>query len=153
MTDRVTLRPATMADAKILFEWRNDPETRQASHKNDTIRFDSHLAWLESSLNRPEERILWVAQWDGVAVGTCRADRIETAWLLSWTVAPEARGKGVAQKMLLTLVHQFNQPLVAQIKTENPISIKVAERVGFVLDREENGMCLYIYPRTSINTC
>jgi len=58
MTEQVNLRPVTMADAEDLLVWRNDPETRHASHNTDEILLDRHLAWLEASLNKPEQTAL-----------------------------------------------------------------------------------------------
>ena len=149
MTDRVNLRPAEMTDAECLLAWRNDPKTRQASHNSDEVILESHLAWLDASLSNPSKRLLWIAEVNGVAVGTCRADKVEDAWELSWTIAPEARGKGVAHQMLSKLVHSFDEPLVAQVKANNIASMKVAERVGFVLEKQENDVLLYVYPDTS----
>lgn len=147
MTKQMNLRPATMADAKDLLVWRNDPDTRQASHNTDEISLETHLAWLEASLNKPEQRRLWVAEMNDKAVGTCRADRINGAWELSWTVAAEARGKGIAQQMVSALMKNFHEPLVAQIKRGNAASIKVSERAGFIFDKEEHGMLFYVFPR------
>lgn len=156
MTDQLNLRPAEMADAENLFVWRNDPDTRKGSHNSDEVIFESHLAWLEASLdfpeqnkpekNKPKQRLLWIAEVNGVAVGTCRADRVENAWELSWTVAPEARGKGFAHQMLSKLVHYFDEPLVALVKVGNIASMKVAERAGFVLKQgteQEGDILLY----------
>lgn len=148
MTDSLSLRPVEMADADLLLLWRNDPETRQASHNSDEVMLESHLTWLEASLGFPEQRRLWIAEIDGVAVGTCRADRAENVWELSWTVAPDARGKGVAHQMLSKLVHYFDEPLAAQVKVGNIASIKVAERAGFALDKQEHGVLFYVYPNT-----
>ncbi|MBU1296152.1 MAG: GNAT family N-acetyltransferase [Gammaproteobacteria bacterium] len=151
MTDRVNLRPAEMKDAETLFVWRNDPETRKASRNSDEVIFESHLAWLDSSLSNTSKRLLWIAEVNGVAVGTCRADRVENAWELSWTVAPEARGKGFAHQMLSKLVHYFDEPLVALVKVGNIASMKVAERAGFVLkqDTEQEGDILLYTRRPS----
>jgi RimJ/RimL family protein N-acetyltransferase len=149
MSDPLSLRPVEMADADLLLLWRNDPETRQASHNSDEVMLESHLTWLNTSLSNPEQRLLWIAEVDGKAVGTCRADRAENVWELSWTIAPDARGKGVAHQMLSKLVHYFDEPLVAQVKAGNLASIKVAEYTGFVLDKQEHGVLFYVYPNTS----
>lgn len=143
MTNRLSLRAATLQDAKTLLVWRNDPQTRVASHNTDEVRLEDHLAWLESSLKKPEQRRLWIAELDGKLVGTCRADKEDDGWELSWTVAPEARGQGVAHKMLLKLIETFQQPLTAQVKKDNMASMKVAERLGFVVEKEENGVLFY----------
>lgn len=138
MTDRVNLRPAEMKDAEKLFIWRNDPETRHASHNTDEVVLESHFTWLKASLSNPEQRLLWIAEVDGIAVGSCRADRVGSAWELSWTIAPEARGKGFAHQMLSKLVRYFDEPLLAEVKADNIASIKVAEGSGFVLKRNGN---------------
>jgi RimJ/RimL family protein N-acetyltransferase len=143
------LRPVQMTDAECLLAWRNDTATRKASHNQGVIGLEAHITWLSNSLNKSDQRLLWIAEIDGVAVGTCRADRVENAWELSWTVAPEARGKGFAHQMLSKLVHYFDEPLVAQVKPDNIASIKVAERLGFVLDKQENGVLFYVYPTMS----
>ncbi len=143
MIDQIRLRPATMTDAYVLLAWRNDVETRQASHNMDEVSLENHLAWLKSSFSKPEKRRLWVAELNGVSVGTCRADKRDDAWELSWTVAPEARGQGVAFKMLSALIEDFREPLEAQVKVGNIPSIKVAERLGFVLEKEHGGVLFY----------
>lgn len=149
MTAPLNLRSAEMADANLLLLWRNDLETRKASHNMEEVLIESHFAWLDASLKSPQKRRLWIAEIDGKAVGTCRADKLDNAWELSWTVAPDARGKGVAHQMLSKLVHYFNEPLMAQIKVDNIASIKVAERAGFVLDTQEHGVLFYVYPNAS----
>jgi RimJ/RimL family protein N-acetyltransferase len=143
MIEQIQLRSATMADAHHLLAWRNDPETRLASHNTDEIRLEDHLAWLESSLSKPEQRRLWVAELNGMPVGTCRADKMSDAWELSWTVAPETRGQGVAYKMLFALIDVFPEPLAAQVKVGNTPSMKVAERLGFLLEKEHDGVLFY----------
>lgn len=148
MADKVCLRPATMADAEKLLSWRNDLETRMASHHMDQITLEEHLVWLENSLRHPEVRRLWVAEMNGEAVGTCRADRVADAWELSWTVAPDSRGKGIAQKMLSTIIGYFKDPLLAEIKVGNIASIKASERAGFVFDKEDHGVLYYVFPRS-----
>ena len=147
MTISFQLRPANRNDAERLLAWRNDPQTRQASHHADVISLEAHMAWFEKSLKSPDQRRLWVAEMNGKAVGTCRVDRMENAWELSWTVAPEARGQGIAHQMLSKLMPLFNEPLSAQVKVGNIASMKVAERAGFVLDKQELGVLFYVYPK------
>ncbi|MCB5161486.1 GNAT family N-acetyltransferase [Marinomonas algarum] len=143
----VCLRVASLSDATRLLAWRNDPATRAASHHSGEIAFLDHLDWLQSSLAQPGRRRIWIAEKAGVPVGTCRADlrmdAQETTWELSWTVAPEARGQGVAHKMLTELLTTFDAHFIAQVKKDNLASIKVAQGLGFVLEREDNGVLLF----------
>jgi len=126
------LRPATMDDAKILFDWRNDPLTRQHSHNSGEVPWKSHLAWLQTSLANPA-RTLYVAESDGTAVGTVRADLLEGGeYELSWTVAPEARGKGFGKQMVLQFAREMlsGKRLLAEVKRGNIASEKIAQALG-----------------------
>ena len=51
MSDTVKLRTATIQDADLLLEWRNDPKTRKASHNTDEVQRDEHISWLTKTLN------------------------------------------------------------------------------------------------------
>ena len=126
------LRPATMDDAKILFDWRNDPLTRQHSHNSGEVPWKSHLAWLQTSLANPA-RTLYIAESDGTAVGTVRADLLEGGeYELSWTVAPEARGKGFGKQMVLQFAREMlsGKRLLAEVKRGNIASEKIAQALG-----------------------
>ena len=125
------LRPATMDDAKMLFGWRNDPVTREASHNSDEVQWESHMEWLKKSLVS-NTRILYIAEADGTPVGTMRADKENGEQEMSWTVAPEARGKGVGKQMVLQFVQEVlpGAKIVACIKHGNVASEKIAQALG-----------------------
>lgn len=96
----VTVRAATLGDAELLWQWRNDPATRENSRSHEPVPLESHLAWLQASLAR-EDRQLLVGEVAGGPVGTVRWD-LETAgeWEVSITVAPDSRGRGIAAGLL-----------------------------------------------------
>ncbi len=135
----LNLRPATSADAERLLAWRNDPLTRQSSINGDPISLESHLAWLAKILREDESlpmRQLFIAEESGTPVGTVRLDWASDrkSLELSWTVAPEARGRGLGQVMVqaateLTVVH--GKQLLAKVKPDNVASIKIVEKLGF----------------------
>ncbi len=117
----IKLRPARMEDAQILFNWRNDPETRLASVHSDRVIWAEHLAWLK------KQRALLIAEYHGVPVGTVRIDGTE----LSWTVAPEHRGEGLGRQ-IVSLAMRLG-PTAARIKATNVASQKIAAAAGFRL--------------------
>jgi spore coat polysaccharide biosynthesis predicted glycosyltransferase SpsG/GNAT superfamily N-acetyltransferase len=93
-------RPATLEDARQLWEWRNDPGTRAGSRDTEMVPWLEHLAWLESSLTR-EDRVLLVVDDPLGPVGTVRWDlESEREWEVSITVAPDRRGQSLARPML-----------------------------------------------------
>jgi RimJ/RimL family protein N-acetyltransferase len=138
----LALRPATREDAGRLFAWRNDPATRAASHDDSLLAWDRHLAWLERVLADPE-RMLWIAEQTGCALGTVRAERRKGAWLLSWTVAPEARGHGFGREMVREATACLAGPLRAEVKAGNAASRRIAEAAGLVLGTETDGILVY----------
>ena len=119
-------RLAGMDDAKLLFEWRNDPLTRAMSNNTEPVPWEGHLAWLEKRLARQDPH-LYVIEEDG-PVGTFRVDDDQ----VSYTVAPEKRRRGLATDAL-KLVYRHFGPLRAEIKPENIASIKAAERAGMIV--------------------
>ena len=137
----VELRPATMEDADLLLDWRNDASTRKASLSSEKVSKTDHLTWLQASL-RNKDRRLWIAQVEDAMIGSCRADRLPEGWLLSWTIAPDRRGKGLAYPMLQAMLTDLTGPFFAQIKQDNLASIKVAEKAGFTC-QERKGEVLY----------
>lgn len=142
MSETITLRLATLQDADLLLDWRNDPGTRLASHGAAAVQREEHVSWLTKSLSNANRKLL-VAEENGVPVGTVRADFSDGAWELSWTVAPAARGRGVAKRMVALLAHQIAQPIRAEIKTGNVASTLVAEHAGMQFDCEANGVLHY----------
>ncbi len=136
------LRPVTIEDADLLLKWRNDPQTRMASLNTEEVKTDEHVSWLRSSLDNPGRK-LFIAEEDGVPVGTVRADYCDGVCKLSWTVAPSARGRGVGKRMVSLLASQITVPIRAEIKVENKASIRIAEYVGMECVREDNGVLHY----------
>lgn len=120
------LRPACLDDAKALYAWRNDPETRANSCDSGAVPWDRHVAWLQSALDNPDMTLL-VAEQQGQALGTVRIDKGE----LSWTVAPGHRGNGVGRQMVSLAVSL--KPTFARIKSTNIASQKIAQNAGFEL--------------------
>jgi len=132
MTSRLQLRRATLRDAPLLLEWRNDPATRQASHCTDPVPLAEHLAWLARTLADPA-RELYIAEWDRLPIGSLRVDFADGVHLVSWTVAPAARRRGLGTLMLVALLARIAGEVSALIKVGNIASVRVAERAGLEL--------------------
>ena len=137
--DTIKLRPATIQDADLLLEWRNDPETRSASHKTAVVQREEHISWLLKTLDNPSRRLL-IAEENEVPVGTVRADFSDGVYELSWTVAPDARGYGVGKRMVAQFANQISEPIRAEIKSGNTASARIAEHADMQFDREVDGI-------------
>ncbi|MEK7585307.1 MAG: GNAT family N-acetyltransferase [Patescibacteria group bacterium] len=135
----LNLRPATSADAERLLAWRNDLVTRQSSINTDPVSLENHLAWLAKILREDESaptRQLFIAEEVGTPVGTVRLDWASDrkAVELSWTIAPEARGRGLGQAMVeaaTELPAVRGKQVLAKVKPENVASMKIVANLGF----------------------
>jgi len=130
------LRAATLDDAQLLFDWRNDPVTRAMSVSRDPVDWEGHLAWFKSALASPVRSIL-IAE-DGVPLGTVRLDKdIRTE--ISITLAPAARGHGLATP-ILRLATDGRGPFIARIRSGNIASRRAFEAAGFTYTHHGDGM-------------
>ncbi len=143
--DALALRPAAEADAARLLAWRNDPVTRRASGDAGRIAWPAHLAWLVALLADPRRR-LWIADLEGVPVGTVRAEFTDEGWRLSWTVAPERRGRGLGRRMVAAAAAHLEGRVFAEIKPDNAASLRIARALGLVYVGEVDGLLRFAGP-------
>src|SRR5579863_2175448 len=92
----LTLRNASLADARLLLDWRNDPEARRWSRNSQPIDEATHRQWLVRNLPEPAHRLL-IAQLDEVPVGMVRLDAGSAGTELCWSVAVQWRGQGLGR--------------------------------------------------------
>lgn len=121
---QLTFRDATIADAVLIFDWRNDLKTRRMSRKSDPIDWATHILWFQDRIQRTQPR-LYIFEEDGVPVGTVRLDPP----FLSYTVAPDCRGRGIGSRML-TLVRERFGAMTAEVQAKNEASIRAAQKAG-----------------------
>lgn len=133
-TAPLCLRPATMQDAKHLFEWRNDGDTRKHFKNVGTVAWEDHLAWLrETIVGEAKGRILRIVESEnGRRVGVVRSDEKDGLHELSYTIAPAWRGKGVGKRMVLQFVNEVipNKRLMATIEEGYAPSENIARALG-----------------------
>lgn len=125
------LREATIADWKILLEWRNDPTTRKNSFTQKSISESSHKTWLTNSLLNPDRKI-YILEYNSTPIGTIRSDKTnENTYILSWNISPDQRGKGYGVKILELFLKNKTGKFIAEIKPGNVASIRMVEKNGF----------------------
>jgi len=128
---KIDLKEATLEDWKLLLDWRNDIATRKNSHNIDLVKEEDHKAWL-CKVIKNSNRKLFIAYQNKKPVGTARADydELEKNYELSWTVAPNSRGKGIGKHMVKCLADVLKTKIRAEIKKGNTSSIRIAEYAG-----------------------
>lgn len=128
-------RPLTVADAGILFRWRNAADVRAANHSgNGIVGWEGHAAWLRARLADPATAMT-VAVYDGIPAGVGRLQCEENIPYVSITVAPEFRRRRVGEALItelrkLRLELGWN-PLCARIRVDNPGSQAFFHSLGF----------------------
>jgi len=144
MKPPVTLREATFDDAARLLAWRNDPATRAASLVPDVVGLEEHQSWLKKTL-ASGARTLWIGESDGQPVGTARLDITPDRQELSWTIAPEARGKGLGKALVHAALAQTRGPVRARIRPENKASQAIARACGFTRVFVQGGVETWLF--------
>lgn len=82
-------------------------------------------------------------------MGTVRIDDVSDGnSILSWTVAPEARGRGVAKLMVKLVADTIprTRRLQADVKRTNGASISVARNIGMALAEEDGDFLRFVRP-------
>lgn len=141
---KLLLRPVETTDAELLLLWRNDEQTRKSSHNTDFVSYKSHTSWLSKSLVNPN-RILCIAELSHKPIGTVRADYLPDLgeWELSWTISPDYRGQGFGKGMLEFFSKRFEEPIIAEVKSLNISSIKIAEHIGMKIVKEVDNVLYF----------
>jgi len=128
----LVVRPAGMSDARLLWQWRNDPLTRAGSRSSAEIPWDGHLRWLTASLAASDRVLLVVEDPAGPVgpVGTVRWDLDPNAapdgqreWEVSVTVAPDRRGQSLAAPILRAAEDALSQGPLSEVPlSERPLA-------------------------------
>ncbi|MCU7250653.1 UDP-2,4-diacetamido-2,4,6-trideoxy-beta-L-altropyranose hydrolase [Pseudomonas koreensis] len=132
----LTLRVATLDDARLLFDGRNAEAVRRWSLETGVIEWPAHLNWLTASLSNPQ-RLLLIAEADDGPVGVLRYDLrgfeaevslylFEGRFGLGWGRALLARGEAFVSAHWPSLT-----AITAQVLPANRPSLTVFHDAGF----------------------
>jgi UDP-2,4-diacetamido-2,4,6-trideoxy-beta-L-altropyranose hydrolase len=132
-------RPARLSDARLLLDWRNDPETRSVSFRSDLIDWDTHVNWLQARLASGRSHIHVIEDPDCRPIGQIRFERDSTEGQTQMSIflTSSARGRGLGTAFIEQACHDFrlthpNLEIVAQIKPTNVASQTAFRKAGFV---------------------
>jgi len=131
------LRPAESEDARLLYEWANDPVARQMSFSSEPIPWEGHIAWFEKRLQSSDCRLRIGLNKEGKPAGQVRLERSEVTAVLSLSIDPAERGKGHGPKLarlaaVEALADGWCEEVHAWVKPENGASMNTFRKAEFV---------------------
>ncbi|TML88762.1 MAG: GNAT family N-acetyltransferase [Actinobacteria bacterium] len=134
----LALRAAVADDARLLWEWANDPTVRAAAFSQDPIPWTSHQAWMRERLRDPACRI-YIAERHGRPLGQIRFQPKGPApgrTEVGLSVVAGSRGEGWGSALIMAGVARvreegFNEPLHALVKRDNVASALAFDTAGF----------------------
>ncbi|MBU1196536.1 MAG: UDP-2,4-diacetamido-2,4,6-trideoxy-beta-L-altropyranose hydrolase [Proteobacteria bacterium] len=136
---KIVLRSARINDAKLLYDWANEKETRAASFNPDPISWEAHLAWFEQKISDQNTWIYIARNHMNNDIGMIRFDKTEDFFKISYLIDKNFRGQGLGSGILKAGIEKIKSDIklpaqfAGEIKTDNPASIKSFENCGFSL--------------------
>ncbi|HEX6239237.1 MAG TPA: GNAT family N-acetyltransferase [Polyangiales bacterium] len=133
----LTLRPAEPGDARLLFEWANDPVARAQSFSQATIPWEDHERWFTRKLADARCLLLIAEDAQGKPIGQVRFDVAEdTSAVISVSMAPEQRGRGYGAEAIARACDALRArrgpiTVLAYIRQDNLASQRAFTRAGF----------------------
>ena len=124
-----SLRSVTAADAKLLFEWTNEAETRKNSFSSEPVLWENHVQWLYKKL-ADKNCLFFIMVLDGNPVGTIRLDVDEESktGTISYSIDKQFRGIGLGGRILALVEEKAKEvglhSLVGGVKPVNKASGK-----------------------------
>jgi RimJ/RimL family protein N-acetyltransferase len=133
---QVRLRPATAADCRRWWEWRNEPEVRRVSFHGGEIPFEAHCGWFRLALDDARRRLLIVENAEHDAVGFVRLDFAANKAEISLGLDSRRRGQGYGEAAIrraaaLAFDTRGVESVEALAKQDNVASRRVFEHADF----------------------
>jgi UDP-2,4-diacetamido-2,4,6-trideoxy-beta-L-altropyranose hydrolase len=134
---QITLRRATPADSRSIWEWRNDPLVRRHSRSSDAIPWVAHEEWLARTL-ADSTRALLVASSHGQPVAVVRFDAQGATAEISIYLTPGHHGRGLGPHVLTAAERWLGEhvpevrEIRAYVRSENEASSAAFTQAGYM---------------------
>lgn len=140
-SEQLQLRTANTADCDLIWRWRNDPRTRQASFSSGKIELVTHRDWYQRVLNNPRQHLL-IGSIVGQDIGVLRYDMSTTNTHDNHTevsvyLDPDLHGIGLGSALIaagsrwLKIAQPTISRIAAQVRCNNPASHRAFLNAGF----------------------
>lgn len=136
LASTLTLRVATLDDARLLFEGRNAEQVRAVSVNQAPLLWEDHLRWLQAAL-ASSDRLLLIAQAVVGDIGVVRYDREGVTAEVSIYLFAQRFALGWGRYLLQAgerAVHEYwpeLQQIDASVQPDNPASLALFRGAGY----------------------
>lgn len=128
------VRKAENTDSRLYWYWANDPVVRENAFNQRAISWGEHFAWFNERLADTDSMLLVIESEFG-PVGQVRFDRSGIQCIISYSLAKQFRGMGLARATLSKAIDHICKKqiftLIAEVKETNFASLKVFKQLGF----------------------
>ena len=147
------IREANIDDSNDIFEWRNNPITRQMSFDSDAVTFSTHNKWFENSLHN-KNRYLLIVEEEGRKISVVRFDIKEEKRTaeISINLNPLERGKIFSSTVISKSISYFNiinnkriKTIIAEIKENEIVNKRSFMKCGFKLKLVKENIVIYSF--------
>ena len=131
------IRSEAADDCRLLWQWANDPEVRNASFSSDPIGWEEHVDWFRSKRQDPQCRMYILSDKNDRPVGQVRFELQDDGTAeVDISIALEQREHGYgAQALRLACACFFSTAdaaqAVAYVKPDNLPSLRAFANAGF----------------------
>ncbi len=147
----ITHRTAILADADVLFSWRNNPNVRAFSLNTEEISFEVHLKWFSERLERVDLEPFLVFVSNQGLLGMSRLDSISHSideFEISILIDPGRQKLGFGAMILASTCEIFfnqypQKTILAKVHSQNLASQRLFQRANFVLKNTQNDFLTY----------
>ena len=151
-TDRLDLRGINESDAPEIVKWRSDPTVYIYFKSPHEISIAEHLKWYQNQYLNDESRMDWmcIERNTGEKIGIVGLILKDNQAEMNYILSPNAQHKGYAAEALSCLMKYAIQnknvfSMKAEIHKENKPSIRVAQKLGFIISDSKDEFVIYKY--------
>ena len=131
----VSLRPATLDDIHLVYQWRNRTDIIKNSTLDRAVPWSEHKDWFTGAVTNSTQA-LYIVENDKNPVGQLRFDqRLGNTTAVSIYLLPEYQGKGYGVTALKTgcsaVQTVWRGPILAFIRYDNTRSVSAFQKAGF----------------------
>jgi UDP-2,4-diacetamido-2,4,6-trideoxy-beta-L-altropyranose hydrolase len=137
----IALRDARFTDCLAVWRWNFAPDVRAVSRTQEDVPLSDHARWFARRLRSLDP--VWIVEENGDPVGIVRLDGAR----ISIALAAEVRGRGIGREAIAIACQRANQPVVAEVASENTASRRCFEACGFVPVEDGRELVTYRWSR------